>query len=251
LVTIILIALLVALWVPMLSKVRERARRQACINNLRSIASALQVYRQANSGQDPRATYTPGLPPDVSSNGAATPSPFGPGGPPPNNVPAALFLLVRVQGLSPGTLICPSAADRFAPDNFANLDSAFRSNFSDVRRNLSYSFFFTYTESPGPARTAGPVAADLNPGPAAAAVGPATVTDIAANPALYRRANSNNHARAGQFVLYPDYSVEWFTTPFAGLLSNAQPDNIYTTRRNKTLDTPVDGADSLLLPAEE
>jgi hypothetical protein len=151
--------------------------------------------------------------------------------------------------MSPTTFICPSAADRFTPDDFAGLDSAFRSNFSDVRRNLAYSFFYTYTDTQGPARTAGPVAADLNPG-SPATVGPATPTDIAANPAAYRRANSSNHAKAGQYILYPDYSVEWYTTPFAGLFTNAQPDNIYTTRRNKTLDPPVDGDDSLLLPAE-
>jgi type II secretory pathway pseudopilin PulG len=251
LITIALVAMLVALWVPMVSRVRERSRRQACTNNLRNIANALQFYRQTNSGNDPRTTYAPGLPPDVSATGAAATDPFGPGGPPPNNVPAALFLLVRAQSMSPSNLICPSAAaDRFAPDDYAGLDPFFRSNFSDVRRNLAYSFFYTYTDTPGAARTAGPIAADLNPGPSAA-VGPAAASEIAANPAAYRRANSTNHAKAGQFVLYPDYSVEWFTTPFAGLLTNSQPDNIYTTRRNKTLDPPVDGDDSLLLPAEE
>jgi hypothetical protein len=251
LISIILIALLVALWVPMVAKVRERGRRQGCANNLRQIASALQLYRQANSGQDPRTTYAPDLPPDVSSAGASALSPFGPGGPPPNNVPAALFLLVRAQGISPRILICPSAGDRFAPDDFAGLDSPLRSNFSDVRRNLGYSFFYTYTKGPVAARTVGPIAADLNPGLPAAAVGPATIADIAATPDAYRRANSSNHAKAGQFVLYDDFTVQWYTTPFAGVLTGQNPDNVYTTRRNKVLDTPVDGNDSLLLPAEE
>lgn len=253
LITIILITLLVGLWVPMVAKVRERARRQGCANNLRQIASALQLYRQANSGQDPRTTYAEGLPPDVSAAGAAALNPFAPGGPPPNNVPAALFLLVRAQGISPSVMICPSAAaapDRFAPDDFAGLDSPLRSNFSDVRRNLAYSFFYTFTPGPVAARTVGPIAADLNPGPSAA-VGPATIADIAANPDAYRRANSGNHAKAGQFVLYDDFTVQWYTTPFAGVLTGQSPDNIYTTRRNKVVDTPVDGNDSLLLPAEE
>jgi hypothetical protein len=45
--------------------------------------------------------------------------------------------------------------------------------------------------------------------------------------------------------------VQWFTTPFAGILVGNYPDNIYTTKRNRILDAPVDATDAILLPAEE
>ena len=268
-VVLVLVALLVALWASTVSKTRERSRRQRCMGNLHMIANALTTYRQVNGGRDPRTIYAPSARPDVSGAGAAAPDPFGMGGPPPNNVPAALFLLLRAGDLRPEQLVCPSAGDRFRPDDFAGLDVTARSNFTDVRRNLGYSFFYPYTAAQGaaPVPPAGtppgaaapftpsgmPVAADLNPGAAASAVafGRVAAADIAADPARYRAANSNTHGKAGQLVMYDDYRVIWYTTPFAGVLSGNYPDNISTTRKDTVVDTPADAQDTILLPADE
>lgn len=250
-IVLVLVALLVALWVPMVGRARERAKRQLCAQRLQVIGSAIAQYRQANGGHDARTLYVPAARLDLTNAGAAAPDPFGPGGPPANNVPAALFLLLRVQDLSASVMICPAAGDRYRPDDFGGTPAVVRSNFGDVRRNLGYSVLNPYTDgsSPGQAGMM-PILADRNPG-AAAAFGTTTVADVISDPARYRLGNSVNHGRAGQYVLYDDFSVQWFTTPFAGILAGNMPDNIYTTRRNRVVDTPVDATDAVLLPADE
>lgn len=248
-VVLVLIALLVALWVPMAGRARERSRRQLCAQRLQMIGSALMMYRQANGGSDPRTRFVPGAKPDLTNAGAASPDPFGPGGPPANSIPGSLFLLMRVQELSPNLFVCPAAPDRYEPDDFGGAFAAARSNFSDVRRNLGYSFYNAYVGAV-PGLSGLPVLADRNPG-RDAALGDVTVQDLSADPARYRRGNSNNHAKAGQFVLFDDTSVQWFSTPFAGFMTGTTPDNVYTTRRNTIADSPVDAQDSILLPADE
>jgi type II secretory pathway pseudopilin PulG len=257
LVVLVLIGLLVALWVPMITRTNERARRFRCQNNLQVINNALTNYRNLGHGW-PRVTYVPGAKPDVSGGGSDAPDPFKAGGPPANNVPAALFLLVRTQELNPAFLVCPAAATgRYAPDRlaFGEDGAAARSNFTDVKTNLGYSFFVTYSEwgDKSAGSTIGQaVVADLNPG---------TSTQPSATPARgagkavaspqvsveeYRRQNSNNHAKRGQMVLFDNGSVEWYVTPFAGF--NA--DNIYSTQKGTIVDTPAREEDAILLPTD-
>lgn len=265
LVVLVLIGLLVALWVPMITRTNERARRYRCQNNLQVISSALMNYRNLGHGW-PRVTYAPGAMPDVSGSGADAPDPFKAGGPPPNNVPAALFLLVRTQELNPAFLICPAAsAGRYAPDRLAfGEDGAMaRSNFTDVKTNLGYSYFVAYSEWAGKSggSTIGQaIAADLNPGTStqpAATIGPTPArggggggAKAVASPQVsveeYRRQNSNNHAKRGQMVLFDNGSVEWYVTPFAGF--NA--DNIYSTQKGTIIDTPAREEDAILLPTD-
>jgi hypothetical protein len=264
LVVLVLIGLLVALWVPVAGRTRERERRNRCANNLRIIGNALQNYRGLNQSW-PRVIYAPGAKPDVSGVGADAPDPFRLGGPPPNNVPAALFLLLRTQELDSSFMICPAAEGRFTPDRFNDNEDgpASRSNFSDVSKNLGYSFLVTYTEWGG--RGGGPsgqvVAADLNPGTStqAYAIAPAkqptsfragkVVPPPAPKVAVeeLRRQSSNNHGKRGQMVLFDDGSVDWFITPFAGF----NTDNIYSTQKGTVVDTPIGEEDAILLPAEK
>jgi prepilin-type processing-associated H-X9-DG protein len=42
------------------------------------------------------------------------------------------------------------------------------------------------------------------------------------------RANSNNHRKVGQNVLYADGHVQFQTTPFCGVGQDVKRDNIYT-----------------------
>ncbi len=165
-----------------------------------------------------------------------------------NDVTAALFLLVRQYGLPAQLFVCPGRDDPFYPDDFktlgvagASTDPMKRSNFSSPY-NLGYSMHVPYpppnafalgfrwglTAKPGFA-----ILADLNPGERfvdSCVVthsnfyildGPTTPTDP---PDLQRMANSRNHEKRGQNVLYADGHCEWSPTAFAGY----NQDNIYT-----------------------
>ena len=245
LVVIALIAMLIALWAPTVSKARERSDRYRCMNHLGVINQALSNYRNMSQGY-PRVIYAPGAKPDVSGKGATAPDPFKAGGPPSNNVPAAFFLLLRTQDLDPQFMVCPSGG--FKPETFGGTDENWgdpsqRSNFTDVRTNLGYSFLFTYTDQVNNA-SGRPVAADLNPG--VTTVPAVSTQPVGSGPAdALRQGNSNNHKRRGQNVLFDNGRVEWVTTPFV----NA--DNMYLTQKGTVVDTPANQTDTILLPAEK
>src|SRR5207253_9903145 len=90
------------------------------------------------------------------------------------------------------------------------------------------------------------VAADLNPGVKG------TNDDVNA-PALgsaasvQKTANSDNHEKDGQNVLYGDGHVSWNTTCFAGITH----DNIYNNRNQQVEASPLDKTDSVLLPSDD
>jgi prepilin-type N-terminal cleavage/methylation domain-containing protein/prepilin-type processing-associated H-X9-DG protein len=164
-----------------------------------------------------------------------------------NDITAPLFLLVRIYKFSPATFICPSRPDYY-PDKFdtfgvagASTDPKKRSNFSSPY-NLSYSVSVMYplvkSQQAGfkwsqQVNSGFALMADLNPGfqyPATqvlrnanpyGVVGPSTPTDATS---LQQRANSRNHNRQGQNVLYADGHVSWNSTAFAGY----NRDNIYS-----------------------
>lgn len=95
--------------------------------------------------------------------------------------------------------------------------------------------------------------ADLNPGGKAVL---AARHDWSAK--QLRDANSPNHLREGQNILYGDGHVEFQTTPFAGPLRGAGPmtynDNIYApqsadaAKQTSVMRPPADNADNVLLP---
>ena len=64
LVVIGIIAVLVALLLPALGRVRESARRTACASNLRQIAAAFLMYREENQGAFPAPAWAGGVPED-------------------------------------------------------------------------------------------------------------------------------------------------------------------------------------------
>lgn len=280
-----IIALLIAILLPVLSRARESARRTKCASNLRQLGQAFTIYAQ-EYGELPRATYhnglgaTAGVPEPKAFSGALCDNIFPPpsGGtyatnntgsngtyPARNDVTAGLFLLVRLQKLPLAVFICPSS--RGLPDDLQGEMPEQRSNFTS-RENLTYSvalqYPWTYNNSGWgyhyglDMRQELPLMADLNPG-------------INGTPKVYelkntspesdmKQGNSTNHGRAGQNVLYFDGRVEFAKTPFAG----ANGDNIYT--RTYVSPAPEDQAsdlehpfgsrpprhpsDSLLLPTE-
>ncbi len=214
---------------------------------------------------------------DITNPGATTNRPGD------NDITAALFLLIRYEKLTPAVFICP-ARGGFYPDKMNGLPATKRSNFSSPW-NLSYSVSLPY---PGDETTAFAInyqwgvkakpgfalMADLNPGESFnGPYGPNCVVTVSglyqngAGPttphdptALQKRANSNNHRKAGQNVLYADGHVQWCQTAFCGYQqdniysmvypgSTAQtgPNNIYTSNTQVVFPLAV-GTDSVMEP---
>jgi prepilin-type N-terminal cleavage/methylation domain-containing protein len=268
LIVIGIVAVLIAILVPVIGKSREAAKRAKCALQLRGILAAMTAYAQED-GEFPRTNYN-----DASGgvsvaskyakafSGSASDDPFtgtaatsttgsNSGRPQDNDVTAALFLLVRLNRVTPQNFICPSSDDE--ADTLNSEPAALRGNFSS-RRNLSYSVAMPYPlvhDNSGTKIQYGyyygsdmkgdlPVLADLNPGSSGT---PKVYELTLASPEKDMRAgNSRNHARAGQNVAYMDGRVEWANTPFAG----RDRDNIYT--RTTSNPPPSDRASDTVHP---
>jgi hypothetical protein len=138
---------------------------------------------------------------------------------------------LRTYDTNPGIFVCPSTdakADKYAggPSNPQS-----RSNFSS-KSNLSYSVAYPYPDSAAVTngykwgkslKTEFAIAADMNPG-----TSPTSDNVLAPTPtsprSVMKKANSNNHSKAGQNVLFADGRVVWCNHPFVGI----DRDNIYT-----------------------
>jgi prepilin-type N-terminal cleavage/methylation domain-containing protein len=241
LVVIGIIALLISILLPSLSRARETANRVKCAANLKQIGNGLLLYANENSGNFPRVYYNSGAAPAGTkanvATGNAAPDPFqaagGGGSGLQNNVSAELYLLLRTEDLTGAVMICPSSNDE--PDTFqtgtpkGNVLS--QSNF-DASKNLSYSVQVAYPQQAAidsgfrwtNTLTADfAIAADRNPGiagPNGAAVTAVTTTSAQKN---VKQANSLNHQGAGQNVLYGDLHVDFMQTPLCGV----QQDSIW------------------------
>ncbi len=160
-----------------------------------------------------------------------------------NDVSAAMWHLIRNSDIVPAVFLCPSSnatevdlADGRTVSNYAN--------WADFNNNSSYSFQvmyadpasvgrgFKWTDALGPSVA---IASDKNPGITAsvdmvtfgggdtALPAVANAADNASSKQL-ERANSNNHGKDGQNVLFADGSVRFEQTAFCG----ASDDNIFT-----------------------
>jgi prepilin-type N-terminal cleavage/methylation domain-containing protein/prepilin-type processing-associated H-X9-DG protein len=235
LVVIGLIGLLIGILLPALEKGREQAVVVKCATNLRQIGQAITLYCNENHGAYPRTIYVSGATLDKGTNPAAT-DPFSTGGPVPNDTTAAWFLLLRTQKIPPVIFTCPyTDVNVFEPDNAT--DFASRSNFTDYKKNLGYSFANPYPDDAG-VKAEYKLTSHLNPGFAVAA-------DL--NSGEGGNANSDNHEDRGQNVLYADGHVTWQTSPLCGLNN----DNIYVNKNNTVWASPIDASDSVLLPAKK
>jgi prepilin-type N-terminal cleavage/methylation domain-containing protein/prepilin-type processing-associated H-X9-DG protein len=238
LVVIGIIALLMALLLPALERAREHANVVRCATHLQQIGQSLALYANENRGDYPRTIYVPGAPLTQGTSPAAA-DPFQAGGPAPNDVTAAIFLLIRTQGLAPKILTCPyNDVNTFEPDRAPNL--ATRSNFTDYRKNLGYSYANPYPNAAAVVagyrltarmNPAFAVAADLNSGRIDAKTGESE--------------NSKSHEDGGQNVLFADGHVDWKRVTNVGV----DKDDIYRSR-DGSLGSPTSPVDSVLLPAQ-
>ena len=236
LVVIGIIALLISILMPALCAAKERANRVKCSSNLRSIGQGLLLYANDNRGIYPR-TVTSGGAGFTCFTGATATDPFGTGGPNPNDVSAALFLLVRNCDINPEVFICPSSNQE--KDTLGNQPANKRSNFT-AQNNLSYSYANPYLSEKtiglgyklnGNVQGDFAIAADRNDGEAVLAVASSSAASE------QRKINSRNHDSDGENVLFNDGHVEWTSTSFVG----ANRDCIYSMA--KTQSTPPQQTD--------
>jgi prepilin-type processing-associated H-X9-DG protein len=232
------------------------SNRNRCMSNLKQIGLAMLLYANENRGQYPRATYTPGdtvIP--TWGTGTTSSDPFA--GPKPNDVTAALFLLLRTQDITSEVFTCPSSyaeKDTYGGGTNAAIN---RANFTDLAKNLSYSMHNPYVNKgvfPDTDKTwwtmsirpEFAVASDMNPGRAGGDDDVLYPNNTSSSKDL-RRANSNNHDGDGQNVLFGDGHVEFLQNPFVGI----QRDNIFTNKKGQIVASPVDATDSVLLPTDD
>jgi len=276
LVVIGIIALLISILLPSLNRARETANRVKCASNLRQIGQAILLYSNDNKGPYPRAIYNLAVPGTLTAPNVVGYSAGGETGltdpfntstsanvSANNNVPMALYLLMRTEDITSGVFVCPSSnatSDVFGGGTNSALNQI---NFTNLQNNLSYSYANPYPNASalgsGYKMVQGleatfAVAADINPGTVGNGAndnvfGPST----SSSPQQMALGNSNNHGKAGQNVLFGDGHVEFDNNCFVG----TNRDNIYTAGGpiwgtiNTLIDSPYIANDSILLPTDD
>ena len=250
LIAIAIIGLILASVIPFIMDKWELSRRLQCAQNLYIIRDAMNAYAK-DHGSFPRVRYDDFKNPNgwTAYTGADDPNPFATSTKvQPNDVTASLWLLVREAYISDTSVfICPSSSDwqdhLYDKAGTSIVPAKRRGNFRSGH-NLSYSMFCPFSAAPGfvwndTLKPECALMADKNPG----IYGTSDVTQPSGNapPEAFAVANSNNHNRAGQNVLYADGSVQFERHPYCGVgYVRADPshkitfqpgDNIYTALR--------------------
>jgi prepilin-type processing-associated H-X9-DG protein len=271
LVVLVLIVVGISLFLPSRTICGESANRVKCASNLRQIGQAILLYSNDNRGAYPRTRMSAGpIRKPVWGTGAPATQPWDKNGPAENDVTAALFMLLRTEDITSDVFVCPVQGNNppdYARDEFDGKQAKDRSNFTDWRKNLSYSYENPYPSDDAVKRgfhldnTIGAefaVASDMNPGIAGKGQNVLAVTPTSSAQQM-KQANSPNHDGDGQNILYGDGHVSWESNPFVGV----NRDNIYTRAKDDGSDkanpsdasdpfgSPYDANDSVLLPTDD
>ena len=246
LVVVAIIALLISILLPSLSRAREMSKRAVCSANLRGLGQAMYIYSNDNYEQFPTAGSDPALAGRNAKPGYyRTRDPADPNNS--NRYPsttADLWLLVKGAFSTPKQFICPSSSR--IPDDFGGRDPAelydFRGQGSGeipvTAPNLSYGYHFGHDGTfASEDRTGGvangtkmdprfPVMADENPyfypeeKPTSGSSEYPTNCGAGESP----NGNSMNHQEDGQNILFADSHVSFEKDPRQGI----EGDNLYT-----------------------
>jgi len=259
LVVVAIIALLISILLPSLSRARELSKRLVCAANLKGIGTSFKIYANDNEESWPIAPFndqaqfinyviyndkaSPNQYTSVAFSNAtgATPGRLAISNETQTttlSTTRSLWMLVRSGEVTPKQFICPSSGDQVEAE--ANIDLYY--DFADYD-NISYGYQVPYgpfdtraSESSDP-RLA--VAADKGPysgssstanptGIASAANFNQSVPDLGLSPQEWRTWNSGNHGGSGtgegQNVLFADGHATFNKSPLAGI----DNDNIFT-----------------------
>lgn len=240
---LLIVALLLATFVPYAMSLRETSARVRCTGNLKNIWQALDNYGDVNGYFYPRTRFDEKVGNAWTAfTGPDDRNPFLPDSAvKPNDVSASLWLLVREGLAQPGWFICPSSwghADRMLDAEGNQTVAKNRGNFRGPD-NLTYSYATPFSSiveyrlsDTLPARFV--LLADQ--GPAFDQLSERT-PPFNARPSELSVANSVNHRLAGQNVLYADGSISFITSPYCGVRKQGPDrrtsdvndgDNIYT-----------------------
>jgi prepilin-type N-terminal cleavage/methylation domain-containing protein len=236
LVVVAIIALLISILLPSLSRARELAKRTVCASNLKEIGTAMYLY--ANDGDKFPATS------GIHPAGDATYWFYRVVQPPTTGVPsptADLWIMIRQNNATPKLFICPSTSDQPDPAQ----DTLVYFDFSSGV-NLSYAYQYQHSSSRPIMGSSDdptiPIAADANP----YIKGMVTSNTLADRNSQWRGNSTNHTNREGQNTLFIDSHVDFLKAPDAGPSGNtgvnsvAGPrgrDNMYTRHE---LNTNVD-----------
>ena len=261
LVVIAIIAMLLAILMPALNKVKQMAMRVICGTNCKGLGTALMVYAQDYDDQYCVQSGRGAHPWDNYTHQWNDPAKVweDPAGTSPLTVGASLYLLVREADVSPKSFKCPSGSEvEFDGSNSGGLDLVELFDFGHFDNNfgpgncVSYAYQMPYGPAPdcgmsrfaasGTSSASFAVMADKNPWLDQKLIRGGDTADnwmdhvgklreywntsIATQKWQILRANSEAHQRVGQNVLFGDGHSEWAKTSDVGV----KHDNIYVPR---------------------
>lgn len=240
LVVVAIIALLISILLPSLSRARELAKRLVCAANIKGIGTAMKIYANDNEEQWATPLFnegTLGAPVPITYTSTAVVPKGGSEVPARNTVTTststalsvtrAFWLLIRSGETTQKQYICPSSGDE--ADVTEEIDKYY--DFFSLT-NLSYGYQVPFgvketraSENSDPRMA---VAADSSPYTTNATPTAPNVYDPNTSPRLWQPYNSGNHGGAGagegQNVLYQDSHATFERKPIVGI----DNDNIYT-----------------------
>jgi prepilin-type N-terminal cleavage/methylation domain-containing protein/prepilin-type processing-associated H-X9-DG protein len=247
LVVVAIIALLISILLPSLSRARELSKRTVCMANQRGIGQAFFVYASDDPGVFPAISQTSTATSNnyqIFNSHDRTTEPSTTGTPSPT---VDMWAIVKANNTTPKQYICPSTSDVQDPaqDTTAYYDFL-------TAGNLSYAYQYQHSPNRRIIGTSSeptfPVLADANPYiKGGIPVGTTLSTDRTGS----GRGNSQNHTnREGQNVLFQDGHVLFEKGPDVGLSGKVNAggekvsrgrDNAYSTHN---LNSPVDWGDN-------